>query len=175
MNGVFQRSVTHKTQSGDVLIIALLVTSLFLASGMTIARVNILEYKASTEIAYSNVAYQQAEIAMEVALNQIYKPVNTGVSQTFQTYLQNANSGSTFGCAGGLIQFPAGASGGTAYFKIAIYKRSNGNQFTDCANDKFAVNPPANDLQKNIGLVKTWGYYKGTVRSVESKILDTTP
>jgi len=166
MKGLFQRGVTYKTQSGDVLIISLLVTSLFLAIGMTIARVNILEHKASTQIASSNIAYQQAEIAMEVALNQIYKPANAS-SQTFRAYLQSANPGS-FACSGGFVQLSSGATS----YKIAIYNRTTGNQFTDCLNDKFTVSLPANDLQKNIGVVKTWGYYKGTVRSVESKIIE---
>ncbi len=169
MQGLFQRGVTYKTQSGDVLIISLLVTSLFLAIGMTIARVNILEHKASTQIASSNIAYQQAEIAMEVALNQIYKPANAS-SQTFRAYLQSANPGS-FVCSGGFVQLSSGATS----YKIAIYNRDDPpKQFTDCLNDKFTVNSvtPINELQKNIGVVKTWGYYKGTVRSVESKIIE---
>ncbi|MEI8104157.1 MAG: hypothetical protein WCG84_04635, partial [Candidatus Moraniibacteriota bacterium] len=74
-------------------------------------------------------------------------------------------------CSGGFVQLSSGATS----YKIAIYNRDDPpKQFTDCLNDKFTVNSvtPINELQKNIGVVKTWGYYKGTVRSVESKIIE---
>ena len=167
MQGLFQREVMHKKQSGSVFIISLLMTSLFLAIGMTIVRVNAIDHKASTEIAYSNVAYQQSEIAMEFALNQIYNPI--GSDKTFQGYLKDANLGRNFTCENGFVQLDSG----DAYFKIAIYNRSaTPVQLNDC-NKKFLVSlPTTNGLRSEIGKVKVWGYYRGTIRSVESEIIE---
>lgn len=169
MQGLFQREVRYKQQSGSVLIISLLMTSLFLAIGMTIARVNALDHKASTEIAYSNVAYQQAEIAMEFALNQIYNPISLSGGNTFKDYLYNANRPKAFGCTtDDFIQSPLNPTFDDPYFKIAIYNRDALPALLDGCGENFNN---TSDLRKNIGVVRVWGYYKGTIRAVESKII----
>ena len=162
-----------KRESGSVLIIAIIMTGLFLAIGMTISRISVLERKNSTEVAYSAVAYQQAEIGMEIALNQIYKPNTADCSgcDTLETFLNSVRpSGNPdFHCQNDFITYDDPVVSG-ASFRIATYTRPANPGDAPATCDSFGGVAP----RRAIGRVKVWGMYKGALRSVETQIIDET-
>jgi hypothetical protein len=171
------QKVSFQRQSGSVLIIAVLMTSLFLAIGMTIARVNTIEHATSTDVGNSAVAYQEAEVGMEIALSQVYKP-KVGGAPTLKGLIE-ASTGDAYSClngnnSDGILQSPVMSNG--ASFRIAAYTRGDITVPVACNATVFdAVGVPPKTPQGEIGRVKVWGVYKGSLRSIESLIVSVTP
>lgn len=160
---------------GSVLIVALVLSSIFLVIAVSLAKVSSSETRSSTATDNSIVAFEVAETGLEKALSQIYPDDSALNAETVVTLNDFADklkeSAVSGGCGDGVVTVTL--TNDRKYNLIFLDRSGTPKAITNC-NEKLkdASDASKNTLRKGMSGIRAQGIYGNTVRAVEAQIVN---